>query len=287
MTSNPLRQLKDERGYGLVELMITLIVMGAVLIGVFATFFRSTNATRRMTNVAEMRQNARAAVQLIERDVRMAGSGWGRTTIQGTISNVAWTINSINPGYNAGANDSLVMVGAWQANSTLSASMPTSTSALRVAAWNGFATNDMVIVTNGASAHIFQVTSVTTATNTLNHDVSSIYNSATPLAAWPAGGYGVGTQVYKASIVTYKYDATSYRKQALVRREFGQPQQIVAYGITGFRVWYVLDDASRTRNPLVLPSVSKIIPVVQTRVTDPTRVALNDSVWAEIRPRTF
>ena len=277
------------RGFGLIELMVTLVVLGTVLGVVFSSMFRSQDHTRHMSKVADQRQMARTAVQLIEREARMAGSGWGRLTVYYSSNGTPQEISAINPIYAGapGRSDALVMLGAWQANSTLTSALPTPNDVIRVASSSGFVANDLILVTNLTSAHLFQVTSVVTATGQLDHATSSPFNVAAGFSNWPAGGYAVGSSVYKVTVSTYSYDSLTYRRPALVRVENGGASQVVAYDVDGFRVHYELDDGSWTRNPTDLTRISKVIPVVATRVRDARRPELQDSVWAMIRPRTF
>lgn len=284
-TEHPVR----ERGFGLVELMITVVVLGTVLGVVFSAMFRSQDHTQHLTKVADQRQMARTAVQLIEREARMAGSGWGPLTVYYSGNGAQLNISAINPVYGGapGRSDALVMLGAWQANSQLTSALVTPSDVLRITSTAGFAANDMILVTNLTSAHLFQVTSVVAASGQLDHATSSPFNVVAGFSNWPVGGYAIGSSVYKVTVSTYTYDSLTYRRPALVRVENGGAPQVVAYNVDGFRVHYVLDDGSWSRNPLDLTRISMIVPVVATRVRDARRPTLQDSVWAMIRPRTF
>lgn len=273
-------------GFGLIELLVTLTILGAVLGMVFLALTGSQNQSGRVTKVAEERQMARTAVQLLEREVRMSGSGWGRTIVR---SGGGADLYAINFGYGgAMRNDSLVLLGAWQSATTLTANMLDENSSLVVASVDGIGVNDLVLITDKQSqrAHLFQVTGVDAGTNTLSHSNASAYN--TGHTNWPPSpGYGAGSYLYKVTMSSYVFDSTSFRKPCLVRYEPGQPRQVVAYNVNGFRVWYQLQDGTWTRNPVDLNMIDKIIPVVLTRVTDARYGTLRDSVWASIRPRTF
>jgi type IV pilus assembly protein PilW len=289
------RVLPTEQGFGLVEIMVALLVTMIVLGGIMSSFFRTSNQADRLTKVADERQNARIAIQLIEREVRMAGSGWGRVDIFCNNGlGTADTLLAVNPGYGAPAgNDSLVLVGAWQATTTLAAPMADPTSAITVVSNAGFKDGDLFIVTNSSSgkAHMMMCTGLN-GTTTINHATSSAFNlsDATHLTnTWPAsGGYAsVVTSVYKATVTSYYFDTVSFRKPALMRHEYGQPPQVVAYNVDGFRVWYEMQDGTWTRNPSNMSSVDKVSPVVFTKVDDPRLPTLRDSVWAAVEPRTF
>ena len=272
-------------GYGLVEMMITLTIMTVVLGVVFFALNRSQRQTTRLTNVAEERQMARTAIQLLEREARMAGSGWGRTAINGN----GFTLHAINPKFGGLAkSDSLTMVGAWQANTTLTAAMTTSSTAFTVSNATGFKANDLVLITDkdGRTADLFQVTSINASV--ISHATSSSYNDAGGRSNFPpSGGYPAGSPLYKVTMSTYYFDSTTYHRPALMRSEVGQSPQIVAYNVNGFHVWYQLQDGSWTRNPTDLSLIDEVVPSVLTRVTATRMPTLTDSVWAAVRPRTF
>ena len=275
-----------DSGFSLIEMMITLTVMAIVLGVVFNVLHRSQRQTQRMTNVAEERQMARTAVQLIEREARMAGSGWGRTLVNGN----SFTLNAINPGPGStGRSDSLVLVGAWQANTTINSSMPSSSAVFKVNSVTGFNVGDLVIVTDkdNKTADLFQITATNSASMQIQHNPSSAWNDAGGRNGFPAGGYPAGSYLYKITMATYYFDSTTFRKPALIRREVGGTPQIVAYNVDGFHVWYAMQDGTWTRNPASLSQVDQVIPVVLTKVTDPRQATLRDSVWAMARPRTF
>ncbi len=287
MDRQPQIGLRSPRGFGLIELMVTLVVMAAVLAGIYVSFFGTQRQSTRMTKVAEMRQSARTCIQLMEREIRMAGSGWGRLAVYGSNNGASDSLLAVRPGYGGSASsDSLRLVGAWQASTTIATgAMVTPTSPLKVASVTGFSVNDLVIVSDGANAHSFQITGF--ASGELLHASTSPYNVVGGHAQWPAGGYPVGTQVYRITPATYYYDSVTFRRPAILRREFGQAPQIVAYDVNGMHVWYELQDGTWTRNPANLAMVDKVIPVVLTRVADARMATLQDSVWAVIRPRTF
>lgn len=295
MGSATRRVLRAGSGFGLVELMFALVLTLLVLGVIMGAFFRTSNEADRLTRVADERQNARTAIQLIEREVRMAGSGWGRVDIFCNNGlGAADTLLAVNPGPGPlGGNDSLVLVGAWQATTNLTAPMADPTSAVTVASNAGFNSGDFFIVTNSSSgkAHMLRCTGVN-ATSTINHAPSSPFNvsDATHLTnTWPpSGGYAaVVSNVYKATVTSYYFDPVTFRKPALMRHEYGQAPQVVAYNVDGFRVWYQMQDGTWTRNPPDMASVDKVSPVVFTKVDDPRLPSLRDSVWAAVQPRTF
>ncbi|MEO5616180.1 MAG: prepilin-type N-terminal cleavage/methylation domain-containing protein [Candidatus Eisenbacteria bacterium] len=282
-----------ERGFTLVEMLITTALLVLVVSVLLGTLHRTQGEAERIETLVETRQSARAAVQLLERDVRMSGSGWGRTPVVISFNGAADTLFAITPGPGAGPNtsDSLLIMGAWSASSPLAATMPNPSSNLKVEDVTGFAAGDMVVISDGTSAHMFEVTGVNASSGHLQHNPSSPWNPPGGFSPWPNGGYGAGAQVFKVNILSYQVDSTSYRRPALVRREFRGSPEIVAYDVDRFQVWYRMQDGSNTRSPglgaAAVVSIDKVRPIIYTRLTDRWRPVFVDSVWAEVRPRTF
>jgi prepilin-type N-terminal cleavage/methylation domain-containing protein len=69
------RTANQDRGFSMVELMVAMAV-GLILTAAATQLFNSgMNSTMLVTEQAEMQQNVRAALNLVARDVSMAGSG--------------------------------------------------------------------------------------------------------------------------------------------------------------------------------------------------------------------
>jgi prepilin-type N-terminal cleavage/methylation domain-containing protein len=279
-------RVRAARGFSLIELIIVLLLVTLLLITMYASFFRTQRVATTVTRSVSARQGGRAAVQLLERDLRMAGSGWGRTSVQGAFGGQPLTLSAVNPGYGGavGTCDSMSIVGATAAGTTLRSAMPTTSTTIYGQNTTGFANGDFVVITNNAGAHMFQATAVLTSPADLQHATTSSYNAAGGHLGWPVGGYGVGANVYRATWVSYRIDSLNYSKPSLVRREVGRASQLVAYNVSSFQVWYHMTDGSITRNPQNLLWIDEVVPVV--KVSDGTKV-LPDSAWATIRPRAF
>jgi prepilin-type N-terminal cleavage/methylation domain-containing protein len=279
-----------DRGYTLIELLITMTILSAVLGAVYYSFFRAQSSATRTERVVDARQGSRAALQLIEREVRMVGSGWGRIPVYGGENGAPMTLHAVEPGYTTAAgNDSLELLGAWDVSTTLRSPLATSSSgsAIPCDSTAGFSPGDFVLVTNGSTAHIFQVTGVQNSPADLEHDATSIYNMAGGHTNWPVGGYPTGSRVYRVAWVTYKVDGTGFRTPCLTRRDQGSAPQVVATDVSAFHVWFLLQDATETRNPADLSLIDKIRPVIATQVADRGSAVITDSVWTMVRPRTF
>jgi prepilin-type N-terminal cleavage/methylation domain-containing protein len=63
----------NESGVTLIELLIVVVISALLTAAIFATFVSQQKSYAIQTGVSDMQQNARAALTLMERDLRMAG----------------------------------------------------------------------------------------------------------------------------------------------------------------------------------------------------------------------
>lgn len=73
--SSPGGPAKDRRGFTLVELMITLTVLAVVMVVLMSVMYAAQRSKTTTTNNIESAQSARAALDMMSRDLRSAGYG--------------------------------------------------------------------------------------------------------------------------------------------------------------------------------------------------------------------
>ena len=67
------RSMLDKSGVTLIELLVVLVLCGIVIGGVYRVFISQTKAYTVQDGVAEIQQDVRGAMEIMVRDVRMAG----------------------------------------------------------------------------------------------------------------------------------------------------------------------------------------------------------------------
>jgi type IV pilus assembly protein PilW len=67
------RSMLDKKGVTLIELLVVLVICGIVIGGVYRVFISQTKAYTVQDQVAEIQQDVRGAMEIMVRDIRMAG----------------------------------------------------------------------------------------------------------------------------------------------------------------------------------------------------------------------
>jgi type IV pilus assembly protein PilW len=82
-----IRTLSKQRGMALIELLVALVVCAVVIAAIYRVFTAQSNAYVVQDQVVEVQQNIRSAMEIIVRDLRMAGFDYDNSTSLVTIEN--------------------------------------------------------------------------------------------------------------------------------------------------------------------------------------------------------
>ena len=196
----------NSNGITLIELVIAMFIAGIVSIAIFAAFKSQQKSYLIQNQVAEMQQNLRATMDIIARDIRMAGFGFkaGRIAYwdgNGNANIDAFSIFNNNP-------DRIDLVYADASVTTsISAPMPNPSAIFKVDSTTGFEPNDLVIITDGDNTTLVQITHKNAFASTLQHNPSSPVNPpGGNNTIFPDGGYGIGNKLYKLKYMSYDID---------------------------------------------------------------------------------
>lgn len=183
-----------QRGFSLIELMIASTIGFIVLGGIGYLYLESRQAFRSMDSLSRMQESARYALEVMARDVRMAGyrgcasSNVAVTNVLNSKTTTAYNFDVPVNGYDAAGagwapalpsdtggvsllsivagTDAIILRGAYGGGATVTSHNPTAAS-LKVTEPNDIIENDILMVTDCTAASVFQVS---------NHNPASAFN---------------------------------------------------------------------------------------------------------------
>lgn len=198
--------IRRHSGFGLVELMVAMTIGFIVVGAVGYLYIGSRGAFRTTDNMSRMQESARYAMDVLTRDIRMAGYR-GCASSTGTFNNVlnnntqtAYHFGEGLSGYDAqggawvpvlpagtgglsglqvlAGTDAIVLRGAFGTGTSVT-QQPGNTSAdLKVTTPNDLAIGDIVMVTDCTHATVFQITNMNV--NGAGHNVVHNSGAGTP-----------------------------------------------------------------------------------------------------------
>lgn len=222
-----MRPLSPQRGFGLVEIMVGLVIGMIASVVIFQVFSVSERQKRTTTGSADAQTTGAFSLYTIERDTKMAGfgleanamaacdkvfsyynDGSGDSTVQGFDIPAAVRISDgggSNPDqieivyYSNPADDNFII----PSNTTLRGTMPDSSAELNVNSTSGCQLNSLVLVQQAGQCTVMQVTQVQAAALKIQHNpggagtpANPTYNPKIPYMTtnnWPA--YTTGAAV--------------------------------------------------------------------------------------------
>lgn len=221
-----------ERGFSLIELMIAMAMFAVVSLAGFTVLSSGQRTSVMNDEVVKIQQSVRLALELISRDIRMAGYG-----NPATPSNVPYTGNgctsTINPTNSSAGPDSIAIItmdrviGRLQQNAPLGTA--TSTSTIVLDSVTGLSVNDVITLDGVFTA---TVTAINTGTKTLTLGTTI----QTPQTF--NGAAGTGTQVVRLTCVKYTVNTTTNQ---LMRQDDSTGAVAVVDGIEDLQLAYGVD----------------------------------------------
>lgn len=200
-TTAQLMSCERQRGFSLVELMIAMTIGFIVLAGIGYLYLESRQSFRSMDNLSRMQESARYALEIISRDIRMAGyrgcassTGGFHNTLNdsgATAYNFGVPIN----GYEGGGagwtpalpadtgglsglgilagTDAIILRSVFGSGTTVTKQPGNASADLKVTTPNDLALNDIVIVTNCKASTVFQITNLNVSKDNVVHNTGS------------------------------------------------------------------------------------------------------------------
>ena len=233
----PLRAAHHESGMSLVELMVGMLIGLIGIIIITHLYLTNEQYKRSTTGAGSAQVNGAVALYTMERDVRMAGFGLnssgalGCSSVQyfydgayssppgpaggGALPPLAFVPVLITQGVAAADSITLLFGNASERSipGTLSESMPSPSAEFKVDGTAGFALNDLVLVTQGSTCMLTQVTQVQTSASHIQHNPGgSLWNPVGGGSLLPA--FTQGANLFDLGNPTWRtYSIASNRLQ--------------------------------------------------------------------------
>lgn len=204
-----------QHGFSLIEIMVGMLIGLLCTIVIMQVFAGFEGQKRRTTSSADAQINGAIAFYTVERDIRMAGYGFGDAELSCSNLYTYFDNGSATPGPLPGFSTTPVIItdggtgpdaisiqyatsATGALGTTLRSTMPQSSSELNVNSTYGCATNNMVLVSQGDNCTLMQLTQVQDAALKLQHNPGGTPSYNPPEAyqntnSWPA--YTTGAKV--------------------------------------------------------------------------------------------
>jgi len=281
MNKKVTQTLSPQSGFTLVEIMVAITV-GLFLLGGVLQIFHSSKSTFRMSgDISRMQENARFAMEFLTRDIRMAGfmpcarPGQVANTLNNGSSVQATNFFGASPKGDEGGTSSFsgypsvgttagdrvagtdaITILKGGANSFSIQSYNPNAAQFKINETNTFNSGDVVLICDGTSASIFQITNTNQANKTIVHNTgvgtpgNCTKQLVPPVDCTNAGNstktYGSDAQLVKLESVAYFIGvSTSGTTRSLYRITLnggiaGAPQELVE-GVENMQILYGVD----------------------------------------------
>ena len=251
-------------GFSMIEMLISLSVFSMVLVGLHRLALSSERSQEIGSRITHVNQDLRAALEIISRDLRMAGSGFAGIPVQTANGSAREVIFPITPGYTfSDDTDSVsVLAGFGDATTVLAEEMAAPSSDIDCLSLDGFAAGDLLVITDGVFADMFEITGLVPqgggSGGKLLHDLSRPKNDPGGHSQWPAGGYPAGSRAAKVNRITLQAVDEQGALRLFRRVDGGTPIPIIN-DLRTITFTYRLPDGTETRNPPSPRDIQEVI----------------------------
>lgn len=251
----PLISSIKQAGFGLIEIMIAMTLGLLLLGGIGYVYLGSSAAFRTTDNLSRIQENARYALEVMSRDIRMAGYvGCGNIAAM-TVKTIAsppvpaMSVNNALIGYDNGsgwtnpstvprvAGDVLSIMAAFGSGATLAGNLRPSNANVQINGNpNGFKQGDVLVVTDCANADVFKVTNLpgSSGTVTLTHGSGSNSGNRT-------GIYGSDAFVMRVDQYSYFIGNNAAGNRSLYRVGYDANAEELVENVHDMQLRYGLD----------------------------------------------
>ncbi len=239
---------KRQRGLSFIELMIAVTIGLILAAGIMQIFISNKQTYRIQEGVSRMQESGRFAIDLLSRDLRMAGyyGCWSDTaTLVNTLNDSATTPYNFNVALegsdNTGINgsDTIILRRATGNGIPLTAAMASTTSDLnsQSAVPPPLSIEDIVIISDCSAAAAFQITNYIDADGTVSHAVgggSVPGNSSADLGR----RFGTEAAIYPVATIQYFIQLNAAGEPELMRQQGDAAAVALFEGVESMQILY-------------------------------------------------
>jgi prepilin-type N-terminal cleavage/methylation domain-containing protein len=197
---------KGQKGFTIIELMIVLVISAVVTAAVYAIFITQQKTYAIQTGVTDMQQNARAALMLMVRDLRMAGAGVGSSfSVQDYAGTARTAATTVTAGAGAGDPDEITLVYASEPDTTTFVSA-VSSNLVTLTDVSGFSVGNYISFET--VRNVYLITGITGTQLTLDRDPPG---NLTAVANTTLGQ--TGARAYLVKAITYRLEGDSLQRR--------------------------------------------------------------------------
>lgn len=263
-----------QRGFGLVELMIALVLGMIVVIGALSLFATNRQASRTTEGLSRVQESARIGFEMMARDVREAGStpcsknlpmgnvikansgnwiyDWGNG-LQGYSAGTALSgLPASGIGARVAGTDALVVHSGGSGGVSVAEHNPTSAQFKVNTTNHGFESGDVVVVCDYRQASVVQITNANSSNVTLVHNASNADLNCTKGLGLPVDcsstngnpySYSANAVVARMSSVAW-YIGNGANGPALFRKYMDRVPDEIAPDVGGLTLSYLVRNAA-------------------------------------------
>nr|MBN2276896.1 hypothetical protein [candidate division Zixibacteria bacterium] len=259
----PEKRLSGEKGISLMETLIALFLAGLVITTVFKVYISQHKNWVIQEQVTDMQQNARAAIDELGRQIRMAGHGLplGMPGLEA---------------YNANPDTIVINYAVGGCDAVIEHAMPNPSAELRCDGHDVscFQEGQWVFIfqPDSGGGEFFEITNVQTSSSHIQHNTMTLSRS------YPAQSILIAMEQVK-----YYIDNTDTAHPNLMLKLPGQAAQVYAENIEDLQFRYRMKNGSIISSPVIIPDIREVAIDLVARTDNPD----SDFAGDPYRRRTY
>lgn len=235
-------------GFSLLEALIAMILAGVVMTAIFKVYVNQHKNWGQQEQIIDMQQNARAAIDELTRQIRMAGFG------------LPLQLDGIEA-YNTDPDTIILNYAADGCQAPIEHAMPNVSSELRCDGhdvscfWDGQWV--YIFDPDSGGGEFFEITQVQTASSHIQHNTMDLSRT-----------YDAGAILLALTRVKFFIDRSDTLHPNLMIELPGQNPQVYAENITDLQFQYVMKNGAVVDQPPIPEDVRQVIIFVSARTND-------------------